>query len=399
LKALAVTDTAVLSGAGIAARRIHQAVRSVGIDSRLAVARASAEVPDAIPLFSRSGRLLHSVRRATAKTLLSVAGADTSKTLSLNMLPSHLGAGLARFDADLVHLHWIGLEMIRVEEIAEIRKPLIWTLHDEWFNLGIDHYTNETSYDGLLGQLDRYARLRKKKTWERTQPYIVCPSQWLARQVAASMIELQHRIEVIPNPVPIEIYKPADRHAARMHLGLRPNTPVIGVGSLNTLNDPRKGYRLLVDALAGFRELDSTLKPLLLVFGAEAKPADLPLAVHFAGTLIDDQALASTYAAMDVFVCPSLQENLPNTLAEALASGIPCVAFDVGGISDLIEHRRNGYLARSRDVRDLFEGIVHCLAPVVNEPYGIAARERAVAQLSPRSVGHAYAELYRRVLA
>src|SRR5262245_42478228 len=107
LKALAVTDTAVLSGAGIAARRIHQAVRLVGIDSHLAVARAAADIPDAIPLFSRPRMFLHSIRRAAAKTLLRASGADASKTLSPNLLPSKLGAQLARFDAELIHLHWI----------------------------------------------------------------------------------------------------------------------------------------------------------------------------------------------------------------------------------------------------------------------------------------------------
>lgn len=63
------------------------------------------------------------------------------------------------------------------------------------------------------------------------------------------------------------------------------------------------------------------------------------------------------YSAADVFVLPTIQDNLPNTLIESIACGTPCVAYDVGGVSDIIEHRKNGYLVNSQDVNDLAQGI------------------------------------------
>ena len=83
--------------------------------------------------------------------------------------------------------------------------------------------------------------------------------------------------------------------------------------------------------------------------------------VHSLGKLRDDTTLALAYAAADVFVVPSLQDNLPNTVMEALACGTPCVGFNIGGMPDMIEHQQNGYLAQPYETEDLAQGIAWVL--------------------------------------
>ena len=128
-------------------------------------------------------------------------------------------------------------------------------------------------------------------------------------------------------------------------------------GAMGGTNDPRKGFHLLQPALqqvAALRHEDAEL----MIFGASLpeNPPDLGMRAHYLGSISDQTKLAELYAAADVFVAPSQQDNFPNTLLEALACGTPCVGFNIGGIPDLIEHQRNGYLARPFEIDDLARG-------------------------------------------
>jgi glycosyltransferase involved in cell wall biosynthesis len=186
-----------------------------------------------------------------------------------------------------------------------------------------------------------------------------------------------------------------DKVAARRALGLAENGKIVGFGAIRANADPRKGYPLLIRALQTLLENENKSMS-LLVFGADRGCDDLPLPAHFVGTVTDDVEIARLYAAMDVFVCPSMQENLPNTIAEAMACGVPCAAFAVGGIPDLIEHRSNGYLAAPFDAADLGHGIRECFAHA--DAYGYAARAFAKQNLTPNLAASRYSALYEEAL-
>jgi len=112
----------------------------------------------------------------------------------------------------------------------------------------------------------------------------------------------------------------------------------------------------------------------------------------------DDISIALLYSAADLFVAPSIQENLSNTVMEAMACGTPCVAFNVGGMPDLIEHECNGYLARPLEAEDLAEGIAWCLA---NEErsHTLSGRCREkVTGYSLDCVARQYIDLYKNIL-
>jgi len=102
---------------------------------------------------------------------------------------------------------------------------------------------------------------------------------------------------------------------------------------------------------------------------------------------------------VDVVVVPSIQENLSNTVMEALACGTPCVAFDVGGMLDLIEHQRNGYLARPFESLDLARGMEWILASKERWcSLSERARERVETEFDLRVVTKRYIALYLDLL-
>ena len=97
----------------------------------------------------------------------------------------------------------------------------------------------------------------------------------------------------------------------------------------------------------------------LLIFGAN-KPQyneDLGFEVKYLGQISDDVTLSLIYNSADVFIAPSREDNLPNTIVEAISCGLPCIAFNIGGMPDLIKHKKNGYLAKPFDIKDLAKGI------------------------------------------
>jgi glycosyltransferase involved in cell wall biosynthesis len=403
MKVASFTYTDGMSGAGIAALRLHRALRESGIDSRYFVLRKRSTHRDVEEISGPAGRRANGARRLVAGAILRGTGGEMPGTLSANFFPSGLHRRLGRMGADVIHLHWVGFESMRIEEIARLPRPVVWTLHDEWFYEGIDHYSlagsAEASPDADSSRarqiLDRSVRRRKAAAWKRLQPLVAAPSRWLAEKTRASGLVAEDRIRVIPNPIPTNTFRPIDRAHARRVLGLPEDATIVGFGAVRADMDPRKGYALLnraLERLAARHRMPLTL----LVFGAERGSGELPFPAHFSGTITGDTELAQLYAAMDVFVCPSLQENLPNTIGEAMACGVPCATFRVGGIPDLVEHGVNGYLAEPFDPEDLAQGILVCLAR--KETMGPAARAFVEARLDPSLCAAAYAAAYEDAL-
>lgn len=403
MKCAAISYTELLSGAGIAALRIHRALLAAGTDSSFLVLRKRTSAADVHALGDAWTRRAQALRARATKALLHTIGGAATSPLSANLLPTGMHRRLNALDADLLHLHWVGAEMIGIDELGRLEKPVVWTLHDEWLTEGLSHYgpiqpprDHHPATPGLAYRsLDRAVRSRKAKLLGRWKPLVVCPSQWLAQQTLASSLVEPDRIRVVPNPIPIGTYRQRDRLDARRNLGLPERGRIIGFGAVQADADPRKGYALLLRALEtiGPQRADRLS---LLVFGATNTQRDLPLPARFVGNIAGDEEMAMLYAAMDVFVCPSMQENLPNTIGEAMACGVPCTAFAVGGIPDLIEHKRNGYLAAPFDAEDLGKGILDCLAQA--RSYGDAARAHVEQYMTPEVVAAGYAAVYEDAL-
>ena len=313
---------------------------------------------------------------------------------------------LKRFRARLVHLHWLASSLLCIEDLARLEVPVVWTLHDTWAFTGGCHYTGDCG--GFRSECGRCPQLGSNKDndlsraiWRRKHDAyanlnltVVAPSRWLAEVARQSSLFAGRRIEVIPNGLDTEVYRPLDKAAAKAFLGIDPAHPVLLFGA-QWLTDRRKGGDLLAAALAQI-EFPCTL----LTFGeGQLSLSDNSnLTVRALGSLHDDVSLAVMYSAADVFLCPSREDNLPNTVAESMACGTPCAAFDVNGLPDMITHRVDGWLARAFDPTDLAAGIRWLISHPNPDAMRRAAREKALAEYSLDVMSSHYTALYAELL-
>lgn len=313
---------------------------------------------------------------------------------------------LSRFNAKLVHLHWLASSLLRVEELGRLEVPVVWTLHDAWAFTGGCHYAGDCdAYRKQCGtcphlgssrdnDLSRALWKRKREAYSRMNLTVVSPSRWLANLARQSSLFAERRVEVIPNGLDTDVFKPIENRVAKAYLGVDRAHPVLLFGA-QWLTDRRKGGDLLCDAIA---RLDFPCT--LLTFG-EGK---LPLAVNERvvvrelGTLSDEISLVMMYSAADVFLCPSREDNLPNTVVESLACGTPCAAFDVNGLPEMIEHRKTGWLAKAFDPADFATGIKWLATHPSPERLREAARDKALAEYSLSVMTERYARLYADLL-
>lgn len=395
-------------GACKAAHRIHRGLRDLGVDSTMLVARRVTGDADVVDSGSPAGRLWSNL--ATYLDLLpwralGVARGDIS---SLACVGSGVSRKVRALSPDLVQLHWICAGFMRIEALATLRRPLVWRLADMWPLAGAEHYvgSDERYLHGYTAQrrpagesgpdLNRWVWNRKRRTFAQIGDLtIVTPSRWLARCAAQSVLLRDRRIEVIPTGQDTTRYRPLPRHVARELLGLPQDARFVMTASM-ALDDRRKGVHLLLQALESLRGRDYRL--LLLGDPPKTLP-QLPIEAHWIGRLHDDVSLALAYSAANVFVAPSMEENLANTVIEAMACGIPCVAFDVGGMPDIIRPERNGYLARPFETEDLARGILALLeSGEAWERFSQEARQTVAAEFSTGLQAQRYASLYEDVL-
>ena len=410
-------------GAGRAAYRIHRALVNhrvaPGICSSMRVVyRVSADPTVRSGEAASLNPLWRRIRPRLA-SLYPQGFSDGNPVLHSTCWPdSGIGHELARSRAQLIHLHWIGRAGLSIEEVGRLPQPLVWTLHDQWAFCGAEHYVrlppavDRRFIEGYHRSnrpphergpdLNRSTWARKKRCWRRPIQ-IVCPSRWLADDARASALMRDWPVRVIPYPIDLALWAPIDQAQARHDLGLPAGVPLILFAALSGTTDLRKGSDLLMEALRHLSRSSThgSTPPQLVVVGSDGHDASVqfPFPVHFRGLISDNQLLRLHYAAADVMVLPSRQDNLPNTGLEAQACGLPVVGFRVGGLPDIAADRITGALAEPFDPASLAQAIAWVLADRDRQAQlGQAARDRAVREWDPARIAGLYADLYREVL-
>ena len=274
-------------------------------------------------------------------------------------------------DFDIVNLHWIPT-FVSLEAIAKIRAmgiPLVWTFHDQNPMTGACHYThgckkyqdNCSDCSQLRDNPQNITRiiLETKIKYMPEDLVVVTPSQWLADCARKSAVFKEHRIEVIPNSLEVDLFKPVEKTLAKTILGIPPTAKVILFGACD-LKEKRKGFQELLEAVKllscgenkRMADLIQNQSLFILTFGRQTPLLDQLAIPYRALEYVDnDHQLALIYSAADVFALPSLEDNLPNTMLESMACGTPVVAFSIGGIPDVVRDDQNGYAVPAGDVR------------------------------------------------
>ena len=319
-------------------------------------------------------------------------------------------------EADVIHLHWINQGMLSLKNIRKILdsgKPVVWTMHDIWpatavchLTLGCRHFETACQQCRLLPGSGSAGDLAAR-TWHRKQlmladrriTFVAC-SQWLAGEAARSALLQGQTIRSIPNPIDTRIYHPTPQPEARAAMGLPAEGCLILFASQRVTN-VNKGMAYLTEACRLLArehpEAADSISIAILGGHAEEVAGQLPFRTCSLGYINDEHRITAVYNAADVFVLPSLSENLPNTIMEAMACGVPSVAFRVGGIPEEIDHRQNGYIADYRSSTDLARGIWWTLFEADREALRQACVTKVSRCYSQQSVAKQYLQLYENI--
>ncbi len=315
-------------------------------------------------------------------------------------------------EADILHIHWTNQSFLsykNIKQLVDLGKPVFVTMHDMWYFTGGCHHSrgcmNFTKDCGNCQFLKNagptdlsYKSLKKKRhAYDSNMTFIAC-SNWLADLAKQSSLLQRNLVTTIPNPIDTGIFLKKEKSIARKTFNLPENKTLILYAAAR-VDDERKGYKYLVNAMKAIRDSDLEIKNHveIIVMGnvKNKEDIDFHFPTHFLGSLSKVDEIVDCYNAADLFVTPSLEENLPNTIIESMACGTPAVAFSIGGIPDIIDHKTNGYLANYRDTQDLVNGIEWVIA---QKDIAEKCIEKVENTFSEQIVSRRFIELYQSIL-
>ena len=353
------------------------------------------------------GHYINSHRTAISNTLFSLPYPG----LDVSTLPMVRGA-------DIINLHWVAYYQspLTLKKLFDLGKPVVWTLHDQWAFTGGCHYAAgcekyQWNCEACPQLADDPFNLPgpvlkdKLRYFENANLTIVAPSQWMGACAKKSRLFKNARVEVIPNALETDLFRPIPKAEAKQVIGLSPDAVTLLFGG-ECGNEKRKGFHKLVEAMKfclkkkGFRELAMSNKIGLICFGhANDEMRDVGIPVKSLGYLASNEEIATAYCAADIFVLPSLEDNLPNTMLEAMSCGTPVVAFDAGGIPDAVKSGKTGQLVPLGDVKEMGKAILSLIFnPEQRMVMGKRCRRRAKEKYSLKIQANRYLSLYGELL-
>lgn len=380
MKVVLINTSERSGGAAIACNRLMEALQKEGLQVSLLVRNKATTNPHVFTVnTSYFKRKINFARFVWERLIIYINNKFNKKNLfavSLANIGTNISQHPAIRDADIIHIHWINqgfLSLKNIHQLINTNKPIVWTMHDMWAYTAICHHSRECNkyttqcqqcpFLNSTKQNDLSAKYfkKKKKLYTAAPICFVGCSQWVTNGAHKSQLLLgQHKILSIPNPINISQYKPTNKQQAKLHFNFFTNKKLILFGAPK-VTDKRKGIDYLIDACNILANISPDLKNEIeiITFGqnTDAIKQQLPFTVHSMNYISDIDEMVTLYNCADVYVTPSLEENLPNTIMEAMACGLPCVGFNVGGIPEMINHRENGYVACYKSANDLANGI------------------------------------------
>ncbi|MFB6225496.1 MAG: glycosyltransferase [Candidatus Paceibacteria bacterium] len=389
-------------GGGNATYRLHKGLRSIGVKSELLVRDKYTGDPTVTQISSEK---MGKIRNTVDSIPLILYPKRKQEQFSVNWIPSNIAKKINKQSTDIAHLHWIGNGLMNIKEMSKIQKPIVWTIHDMWpltggchYSFGCDKYQKNCGSCPNLNSnqnndLSKLGHNKKVKYLQDIEFKIVSPSSWLAKKAIQSPFIKEENVRTIPNGIDISKYRPMN--ASNLHdlYDLPERDQVI----LTYAGDPDYD-RLGIDLLReGFKELEDLVNiedVLVVTFGTNDNILENSSFITKHVGYVSEQELIQLYSLADTTIVPSREDNLPNKVLEPMSCGTPCVAFNTGGIPDMVKHKENGYLATPFDPRDLAVGIKWLLNESNNNFASNKARQKVIEDFDIKKVAEEYKELY-----
>lgn len=383
MKILIVSKSDSTGGAAIAAHRLFEALRSSGVCVEMLVLENNVKDDNDIKSpFSNFQKFVFRIKRKLSSWFVRAVFGKRTGLQSLGFFNSPALSYINNSNADLVNIHWVCDDFLSVDDLAKIKKPVLFTAHDMWLVSAVEHYPifldrykNSSMVPVNAGSfLNRCLLNKKLGLLKQGNCAVVCPSNWLRYEFVDKCSSDQLRIATVMNPIDIDFYYPIDKDEAKIRLGLDTSEPLILFGATGGIGDIRKGGDLLIKIVEAYSKKGA--KPVRFGVFGQGRPDTDPFTcceIKWFGEISDHRLLRTIYSAADVYIFPSRLDNLANCLLESMSCGTGVVCFDTGGNSDLVKHKATGWLSEPYDIQDFIDGIDWCLTN--SKAVGSASRD------------------------
>lgn len=416
MRVLIINTSERIGGAAIAANRLMDALKNNGIKAKMLVRDKQTEQISVVGLkkswwkvwqFIWERFIIWKANKFKKHNLFEVDIANTGTDIT--SLPEFK-------QADVIHLHWINQGMLALTDIRRIidsGKPIVWTMHDMWPCTGICHHARQCDKyqqeckncpyllnGGSPRDLSNKVFLQKKELYNNSSIVFVTCSQWLKEQAEKSALLDKHTVINIPNPININLFKPRNKQEARTRCNFPADKRIILFGAAKP-TDKRKGVDYFIESSNLLIQKHPELKDRIgiAIYGKQSEQIVplLPFETYDLKYISSEKELVNVYNAIDLYATPSLEENLPNTIMEAMACGVPCVGFNVGGIPEMIDHLHNGYVAEYKSAEDFANGIYWTLTEGEYDMLSEEASRKVTACYSEGTIAKKYIEVYNKI--
>ncbi|MDD3877991.1 MAG: glycosyltransferase family 4 protein [Bacteroidales bacterium] len=418
MKVVLVNTTDSGGGAAIACKRLMEALALEGVDVKMLVMTKRGRLKNVHAFKDGKSAKYFSLFRFLYERLSFIVR-EKDKSVRFAFSPANIGVDISAHplvkEADIVHLHWVNggfISLGSLKRLLEKKNNLIWTLHDMWLFTGGCHYSGECRKfeeschhcpflnSPAENDLSNSIWLRKAGFLKNSSLNIVTCSEWLAKTAKQSSLLRQSNVRAIPNPISLTQFKPVDKISIRKKLNIPINKFVLLFGAAN-IQDKRKGFVFLVDALNKLKKMGIDDNQMCVVVFGKAKnfKSDLlPFSVVNLGQITSLDEMANVYAMADMFVLPSLEDNLPNTVMESMACGTPVIAFNIGGIPEMVSHESTGLIVDEISSDALAESINCALNHPRFSEWGKMARLKTETMFNQKTVALQYMNIYNSIL-
>jgi len=324
------------------------------------------------------------------------------KSLFLKSKRSSFTIGLLGFDisnteeyrnADIIHIHWINQGFVKLSSLHNFKKPIIWTMRDMWTFSGGSHYTMDfESYE--KSRIAKMIKIYKKKFL--TNIFFIAISEWLKKEAKKSFVLNEIKIQKIYNNIEYNKFKIISKKLAKSKLNITTDKKILIFGAVNPQHK-RKGWDILVETL---KKLDKS-KYFLIIFGnfwSNKIINEIGIEYKIFGFVDELNKLNNIYSSGDLFIFSSIQEAFGKTWAEALACGTPVLCFNQTPAAEIIDHKKNGYIANNSDPNSLKEGIEWISKNIVKNDENVIEIRKKASEFDSRLIALQYKELYENIL-